>query len=79
MHPIMQIFQPSVNILLETLYLRSSLKVRGQFSRPLMTRALNVRYEVLMEVIITIVVVRNLKACRTANWYRRFGGNILND
>jgi hypothetical protein len=79
MHPNMQIFQPSVNILPETLCLGSSLKVRGQVSGPLMTRTLNVRYEVLMEVIIKIIVVRNLKAYRTVNWYRRFGGNILND
>ena len=60
MLPIMQIFQPSVNILLETLCLRSFLKVRGHVSRPLLPRTLNVRYEVLMEVIIKIVVVRNL-------------------
>jgi len=61
MHPIIQNFQPSVNILLETLSLRSFLKVRGQVSRPFMPRTLNVRYEVLMEVIIKIVVVRNFE------------------
>jgi hypothetical protein len=75
----MQIFQPSVNILLEALCLGSSLKVKGQISLPLMTRTFNVRYEFLMDVIIKIVVVRNLKAYRTVNWYRHFGGNILNE
>jgi hypothetical protein len=60
----MQLFLPSVNIPLETLCLRSSLKVRGQVTGPLITLALNVRYDVQMEVIIKIIAVRNLKACK---------------